>query len=169
MQQLFAAGKLAMNMAGPYTLPEYEEAGVEYGVVSLPSFTGEHTTISGPDTWAVFDNGEAREKAAMEFLKWFTRTEAAAAMADRLRQPAADQERRRRRPASPNTRTASPGSKQFIENTQTGADAADGPAYPEISQAMGKAVAEVLYGKADAQAGAGRGGRRGQPRTRTGG
>ena len=60
MQQLFASGKMAMNVAGPYTLPEYVDAKVDYGVVSMPSFDDEHTTIAGPDTWAIFDNGDER-------------------------------------------------------------------------------------------------------------
>ena len=75
MQQLFASGKMAMNVAGPYTLPEYVDAKVDYGVVSMPSFGDEHTTIAGPDTWAIFDNGEERVAAAIEFMDWFSEPE----------------------------------------------------------------------------------------------
>ena len=75
MQQLFASGKMAMNIAGPYTLPEYVDAKVDYGVVSMPSFGDEHTTIAGPDTWAIFDNGEAESAAAIEFMDWFSEPE----------------------------------------------------------------------------------------------
>ena len=75
MQQLFASGKMAMNIAGPYTLPEYVDANVDYGVAPMPSFGGEHTTIAGPDTWAIFDNGEERSAAAIEFMKWFSEPE----------------------------------------------------------------------------------------------
>ncbi len=75
MQQLFASGKMAMNIAGPYTLPEYVDANVDYGVASMPSFTDDHTTIAGPDTWAVLDNGEERSAAAIEFLDWFSEPE----------------------------------------------------------------------------------------------
>ena len=32
-------------------------------------------TISGPDNWVVFDNGDARRNAAIDFLKWFTAPE----------------------------------------------------------------------------------------------
>jgi multiple sugar transport system substrate-binding protein len=31
-----------------------------------------HQTISGPDNWVVFNNGSARVKAAVEFMKWLT-------------------------------------------------------------------------------------------------
>ena len=75
MQQLFASGKMAMNVAGPYTLPEYVDAKVDYGVVSMPSFGDEHTTIAGPDTWAIFDSGEERVAAAIEFMDWFSEPE----------------------------------------------------------------------------------------------
>jgi len=68
MQQLFTSGKMAMNIAGPYSLPEYVDGGVDYGVVSMPSFNDEHTTIAGPDTWAILDNGDDRVHAALEFM-----------------------------------------------------------------------------------------------------
>ena len=58
MQQLFASGKMAMTISGPWALPEYVDGKIDYGVVPLPSFGGEATTIAGPDTWAIFDNGD---------------------------------------------------------------------------------------------------------------
>ena len=37
-------------------------------MAQLPAFQGEHTTIAGPDVWAIFDNGEKRSKAAQVFV-----------------------------------------------------------------------------------------------------
>ena len=34
------------------------DAKVDYGVAPLPTFGGEPLTISGPDTWTIFDNGD---------------------------------------------------------------------------------------------------------------
>ena len=148
MQQLFASGKMAMNVAGPYTLPEYVDAKVDYGVASMLSFGGEHTTIAGPDTWAIFDNGDERVAAALEFMDWFSEpaqqlrwiSEAGSLPLTNDVQDAdgyADYEK------------SLPGLDKFIENTDLARTRATVAEYPQISQAMGKAVASVLYGEAD--------------------
>lgn len=148
MQQLFASGKMAMNIAGPYSLPEYVDADVNYGVAELPSFTDEHTTIAGPDTWAVFDNGSERVAAALEFLNWFSEP---------------DQQIRWISEAGslPLTTDISeakgfeqyekslPGLEKYIANTKLARTRPTIPQYPQISQAMGEAIASVLYQKAE--------------------
>jgi multiple sugar transport system substrate-binding protein len=73
IDNLFNSGKIAMVMTGPWALGGYPD--VDYGVQILPSLNGSHQTISGPDMWVVFDNGEARRAAALEFLTWFTAPE----------------------------------------------------------------------------------------------
>jgi multiple sugar transport system substrate-binding protein len=148
MQQLFASGKMAMNVAGPYTLPEYVDAKVDYGVVSMPSFGDEHTTIAGPDTWAIFDNGPERVAAAIEFMDWFSEPEqqlrwiseaGSLPLTNDVEDAAgfADYE------------ASLPELDKFIENTDLARTRATIPEYPQISQAIGKAVASVLYGEAD--------------------
>jgi multiple sugar transport system substrate-binding protein len=148
MQQLFASGKMAMTIAGPYSLPEYVDAKVDYGVVALPSFGGEHTTIAGPDTWAIFDNGDDRAAAAIEFMNWFS-------------QPEQQLKWIQGAGSLPLTKDVSkaagfadyqqslPGLDKFIGNTALARTRPTVPEYPQISQAMGKAVASVLYGKED--------------------
>jgi multiple sugar transport system substrate-binding protein len=148
MQQLFASGKMAMNVAGPYSLPEYVDANVDYGVVSMPSFGDEHTTIAGPDTWAIFDNGDERVAAALEFMDWFSEpaqqirwiSEAGSLPLTNDVQDAegyAEYEK------------SLPSLDKYIQNTELARTRATIPEYPQISQAMGKAVASVLYGEAD--------------------
>jgi multiple sugar transport system substrate-binding protein len=155
MQQLFASGKMAMTIAGPYSLPEYVDGKIDYGVASMPSFGGEHTTIAGPDTWAVFDNGDKRSAAAITFMKWFS-------------QPAQQLRWIREAGSLPLTkdvdkaegfdayRNSLPGLPKFIENTKLARTRPTIKQYPQISQAMGKAVASVLYGKADPSAALGK-------------
>ena len=48
MQQLFTSGKMAMNVACLYALPEYVDGNVDYGVAPMPAFGDDHTTIAGP-------------------------------------------------------------------------------------------------------------------------
>jgi multiple sugar transport system substrate-binding protein len=151
MQQLFASGKMAMNVAGPYTLPEYVDADVDYGVVSMPSFNDEHTTIAGPDTWAVFNNGDERSAGAIEFLDWLSEPE------QQLRWITEAGSL----PLTTDVEDAGgfaayeqslPGLDKFIENTELARTRATIPEYPQISQAIGQAIAAVLYGESDPSA-----------------
>jgi multiple sugar transport system substrate-binding protein len=148
MQQLFAGGNMAMTIAGPYTLPEYVDGGIDYGVAPLPSFGGEHTTIAGPDTWAVFDNGEERSQAAIEFLEWFNEPE------QQLRWISEAGSL----PVTTDVADAGdyasyeqslPELDKFIANTEVARTRPTVAEYPQISQAMAKAIASVLYGEAE--------------------
>jgi multiple sugar transport system substrate-binding protein len=148
MQQLFASGKMAMNVAGPYTLPEYVDAKVDYGVVSMPSFGDEHTTIAGPDTWAIFDNGPERVAAAIEFMDWFSEPE------QQLRWLAESGSL----PLTSDVTDAKgydeyekslPELDKFVENTDVAQVRPTIAEYPAISQAMGEAISEVLFGETE--------------------
>jgi multiple sugar transport system substrate-binding protein len=157
IQQVFNAGKLGMAIAGPWALPEYVEAGIDYGVAYLPSFTDEHTTIAGPDVWAIFDHGdEARSKAAIEFVSWFTEPE------QNLKwdQPSGSLPTRKDVTELPGYSAylkSLPHLDTFVQNLKNAQVRPPIPQYPEISKAMGKAVGEMLYGTSspeDALAGA---------------
>lgn len=150
MQQLFNSEKLAMNITGPWALVEYLEAGVEYGVTLLPSFTSEHTTISGPDTWAIFDNGEEREHAAIEFLDWFSEPEQQLKWIEVAGSLPLTKDIEKAKGYA-KFQNSIPGLKAFIENTANAKTRPTVTSYPEISTAMGKGIGEVLYKKADAQ------------------
>jgi multiple sugar transport system substrate-binding protein len=147
MQQLFASGKMAMTITGPWALPEYVDGGVDYGVVPMPAFADDHTTIAGPDTWAVLDNGEERVDAAIEFLDWFS------APAQQLRWLAESGSL----PLTTDVTEAEgyadyegslPELDKFVDNTEIAQVRPTIAEYPQISQAMGKAVSEVLFGEA---------------------
>ncbi|SDB90552.1 carbohydrate ABC transporter substrate-binding protein, CUT1 family [Sanguibacter gelidistatuariae] len=71
--QLFASDRIAMITSGPWALYDMGVAGTSYGVVQLPGTDGDHTTVSGPDLWVLFDHKDAnREHWAYEFTKWLT-------------------------------------------------------------------------------------------------
>jgi multiple sugar transport system substrate-binding protein len=72
MYRVFMNGRMGMVPTGPWQLPEIVESKVDYGVAPLPSYDGKPSTISGPDAWMLFDNGDARTKAAEEFVRWLT-------------------------------------------------------------------------------------------------
>lgn len=146
MQQLFASGKMAMTIAGPWALPEFVDGKIDYGVTPLPSFGGEHTTIAGPDTWAVFDNGEERSDAAVEFIAWLT------APKQQIRWLSAAGSLPTRKdleelPDYADYEASLPELDKFIENLGLARVRPTVPEYPQISQAVGKAVAQILQGK----------------------
>jgi len=148
MQQLFASGKMAMNVAGPYSLPEYVDAKVDYGVAPMPSFGGEHTTIAGPDTWAVLDNGDERSAAAIKFLEWFSQPEQQVRWINEAGSLPLTTDVKDAEGYSDYVKSLS-GLDKYIENTALARTRTTIPEYPQISQALGKAVASVLYGESD--------------------
>lgn len=146
MQQLFTSGKMAMQIAGPWALPEYVDGKIDYGVAPLPSFGGEHTTIAGPDTWAIFDNGEAKSEAAIEFVSWLTAPKQqirwlSEAGSLPTRTDMADL------PSYPDYEASLPDLDKFVDNLELARIRPTVAEYPQISQAIGKAVASVLQGK----------------------
>jgi len=151
-EPLFTGGHLAMFVSGPWEVSVLEENNMNWGDQVLPSYDGQtHETISGPDIWAVFDNGDARVQASVEFLTWFSQPEqqfkwitTAGSLPIRT------------------SMTSSPLYQDYLD-TFPGIDAmADNltnalhtrPAvtqYPRISKAIGDAISAVLLGELQPQ------------------
>jgi multiple sugar transport system substrate-binding protein len=73
---LFADGRVGMLISGPWQLYDLKQAGTPYKVVYLPGYNGDHTTVSGPDIWALFDhNDKNRAYWATQFAYWLTSSE----------------------------------------------------------------------------------------------
>ena len=143
MYQVFLGGRMAMVATGPWQLPDIVGAGLDYGVVPLPTYSGRAVTISGPDTWTVFDNGSARSRAAVEFVRWMTRPDQdirwdASAGSLPLSTLAANRPEWRRH----SDRTT--GLAVFTDALRTARVRPVHAAYPQISQALGEAIVSVL-------------------------
>jgi multiple sugar transport system substrate-binding protein len=150
MYQVFGSNRMGMIPTGPWQLPTFVDQKVDYGVAPMPAFKGEPTTISGPDAWVLFDNGDARAKAAQTFVQWLTAPKQDAqwdieAGSLPLRESTAAQPLWKKHVAE-------------VEGLQTFVDALGQarvrpatPDYPKISQATGEAIVSVLLGKADVQ------------------
>jgi multiple sugar transport system substrate-binding protein len=148
MMRVFANDKMGMLPTGPWALPDFED--VDYGVVRLPSFSDQHTTITGPDTWMVFDNGDARSKAATEFILWLTAPEQDirwAMMSGNL-------------PLRQNTLDQPDGAKYlkrwgvkpFLDQLKVARARPTVASYPGVSKAVGQALTGVLLGRKDPKA-----------------
>lgn len=144
MYQAFAASRTGMVVTGPWQLPDIIDAGVDYHVVPLPSFGGgESVTIAGPDTWTLFDNGATRVEAARTFVSWLIRPEQDV----RWALGAGSLPLSRQSESSPEWSqyaSETPGLKVFATALESARVRPVHPAYPEISQALAKAITSVL-------------------------
>ncbi|MEV0345197.1 ABC transporter substrate-binding protein [Nonomuraea sp. NPDC050680] len=146
MYQVFLSGLMGMSITGPWQLPDIQTAKIDYQVVPLPTFSGRPITISGPDTWTMFDNGEARVKASRTFLTWLTQpaqdvrwdVEAGSLPLSRPTQQL---------PAWREQEADTEGLPVFVKTLETARVRPTHPAYPQISQALGQAVVAVLLGR----------------------
>jgi multiple sugar transport system substrate-binding protein len=148
--RLFQSGKLAMMEAGPWVLPDVIDARIDYGAQRLPGFDGDHTTISGSDNWVLFDNGDARARAAQEFVQWLI------AQRQDLAWVRATQSLPLRKSTSETaayTRFARtiPGTEVFAQALGTARARPSLEAYPQISEAVAEGVVAVLLGRSNAQ------------------
>ncbi|WP_329129099.1 ABC transporter substrate-binding protein [Streptomyces sp. NBC_01476] len=146
MYQVFNSGRMGMVATGPWGLPDIIDAKIDYHVVPLPSYSGKPMTISGPDTWTVFDNGDARVRAAQTFVSW-------------LMQPAQDVRWDVEAGSLPLSRSTeklaawraqeagTDGMPVFTRSLDTARVRPVHPAYPQISEALGQAIVSVLLGR----------------------
>ena len=146
---LFAASKIAMTITGPWALSQFLEAKVDLGVAPLPGYNGDHQTVSGPDNWMVFNNGEARVDAAKKFLAFLTSPEG-----DALWSVAAGnmpvRNATRETEAGRKMLTDNPGFKEFVDNFANSKQARPQiTTYPAYSLALGEAISAVLQGQGD--------------------
>ena len=147
MYQVFLNGRMGMVPTGPWQLPDIIDGKVDYGVVPMPVFEGEPVTISGPDTWMVFDNGEAKAKAATEFVRWLTQPEQdvfwdVEAGSLPLRASTAEQ------PAWQDHVKGVEGLQTFVDVLEEARVRPVIQSYPQVSEAIGQAITAVLLGQA---------------------
>jgi multiple sugar transport system substrate-binding protein len=141
--QLFNNGKIGMVITGPWQLPDFIDAKIDFGVAPLPTFGGGPLTISGPDTWTLFDNGDKRSKAAIEFIRWLNSPEQDAKWVTKagslpLRKGTAEQA------VWKDYQDEIPGLSVFLDGLDTARTKPTNPAYPQVSEAMGQSLVAVL-------------------------
>ncbi|MFD9891438.1 ABC transporter substrate-binding protein [Amycolatopsis sp. NPDC059027] len=146
MYKAFAAGRIGMVATGPWQLHDIIDAGIDYHVVPLPTFSRRPVTISGPDTWTLFDNGEERVRAARTFVSW-------------LIQPEQDvrwdvgagslplSRRAQAMPAWQQKAAETDGLPVFAHALESARVKPVHPAYPQVSQAVATAIVAVLLGR----------------------
>jgi multiple sugar transport system substrate-binding protein len=148
---LFNSGKIAMLWTGPWDVSSIN-ADVSYGVQVLPANGTNHASISGPDSWMVFDNGSKRVATAKAFLQWLLSPSV------HLQWDLATGDLPVRASEATGLKFADylakyPADKVFVDNMNNVTKVRPNiTQYPEISASIGQAVQAVLLGKSSPQA-----------------
>lgn len=144
---LFRENRIGMMVTGPWEIYDTVQAGIDYGVVQLPGTDGDHTTVSGPDLWVLYDHQDPdRAYWSYELVKWLTQNEQDAqfnlALGNLpLRSSAVDT------PAFEKYQADYPGAEVFVANQENATIPRPTVAgYVGLSTAVGRSVAEVLQG-----------------------
>ena len=144
---LFREGRIGMMVTGPWEIYDTVQAGIDYGVVQLPGTDGDHTTVSGPDLWTLYDHQDPdRAYWSYELIKWMTQNEQDArfnlALGNLpLRSSAVDT------PAFDKFQADYPGAEVFVANQENATiPRPTVTGYVGLSTAVGRSVAEVLQG-----------------------
>lgn len=140
----FLAGRVAMQLTGPWTLEQLEASGVDYSVMPIPADQQAATVVGGEHLYVMKSN-EAREAAALEFLEFALsetfQTEWAIGTGYlpvnvKSRQSAAYQRYIQSRPVL----------NVFLNQMKVARSRPTFSGYPRLSNALGRAIEQSLLG-----------------------
>lgn len=145
----FIAGKVAMQITGPWTLAQLNQSGIDYDVFPLPVIE-KPATVLGGESLFVFKTTPEREKAALKFLqyilsedfqkKWAISTGYLPINIKAQKSPEYQQ-----------FLTEKPVIKVFLEQMKYAKSRPIIANYPLISENLGRAIESVLLGKMSAK------------------
>jgi multiple sugar transport system substrate-binding protein len=146
----FLAGKVAMQLSGPWTLGQLRATGVDFGVIPIPSQV-RRATVMGGENLFLFKTTPDRERAAFTFAQYVMGKEFQTQWAIgtgylpvnlKARQSEAYQDFVEQQPVV----------KVFLEQAELGRSRPIFRGYNRISQSLGRAIEAVLLGKRSPQA-----------------
>lgn len=146
----FLAGKVAMQVTGPWTLGQFASSQVEYDVMPIPADVAAHTVVGGENLF-MMKNQPRRAAAAWQFMEYVLGEEFQREWALgtgylpvnlAARQSAGYQDFVQQMP----------GLGIFVEQAARGKSRPIGPGYSEISEDLGRAIERVLLGRSTPQA-----------------
>ena len=148
-EPLFTSGHLGMFITGPWEVPVFQEANMDWGDQVLPGVDGDHQTVAGPDNWVILDHSPERVEASIQFLKWLTAPEQEirwmmATGSLPVRKSIMDL------PEYQDFLAAYPGIQAMADNLENAKQAMPANTqWPRIVDSMGQAIASVLLGEAE--------------------
>ncbi|TRW80436.1 ABC transporter substrate-binding protein [Mycolicibacterium sp. 018/SC-01/001] len=147
--KLMNSGKVAMLVTGPWDLSQLSD--IDYDVQVMPTFAGSpggHQTIAGPDNWVVFDNGDKKKQAAIDFVKWLSAPEQVKAFSLGTGDLPIRQSVGNDQAVLDKLNQNVPGTAAFVQNLNNVKKVRPTvEQYPDVSDALGQAIVAVMLGK----------------------
>ncbi|GFM17064.1 MULTISPECIES: ABC transporter substrate-binding protein [Mycobacteriaceae] len=147
--KLMNSGKVAMLVTGPWDLSQLPD--IDYDVQVMPTFAGSsggHQTIAGPDNWVVFDNGDEKKQAAVDFVAWLSAPEQVKTFSLGTGDLPIRQSVGNDQAVLDTLNENVPGTATFVENLNNVKKVRPTvEQYPDISDALGQAIVAVMLGK----------------------
>ena len=137
------SGRIAMQIIGPWTMPQLNKTDLNYGTFMLPKQEQRGTSLGGENLY-IFRTNEKKEQAAWEFAKYVMSADFQVEYAKQtgylpVSKSAMNSDKYQK------FLDNNPEVKTFTKQMKYGFARPTGPAYPDISSALGKAIEKALY------------------------
>lgn len=141
----FLAGKVAMQLTGPWTLGQLQATQVKFGVMPIPVQERPATSIGGENLF-IFKATPAEEQAAKVFADYVLSEEFQTAWARETGYLPVNL-KARQNPKYQQFLAQQPVVKVFLEQAEYGRSRPIFPGYSRLSDALGRAIESVLLGQ----------------------
>ncbi|OKH47950.1 ABC transporter substrate-binding protein [Calothrix sp. HK-06] len=139
------AGKVAMQLTGPWTLGEFQAKGIDFSVFPIPVGQRPATSIGGENLF-LFKTAPEREKAAFKFAEYALSEEFQTELALGTGYLPINI-KSRQNPKYLEFAKKQPAVKVFLDQAKYGRSRPIFPGYNRVSENIGRAVEAVLLGK----------------------
>jgi multiple sugar transport system substrate-binding protein len=141
----FLAGKVAMQLSGPWTLGQLQATGVDFAVMPIPREAKQATAIGGENLF-LFKTNPEREKAALTFAEYVLSENFQTQWAIGTGYLPVNL-KARQNPTYLEFKAKQPAVDIFLEQAQYGRSRPIFPGYNRISENLGRAIEAVLMGR----------------------
>ena len=139
------AGKVAMQLTGPWTLGQLQATGVDFGVFPIPAGQRPATSIGGENLF-LFKTTPKRQKAAFKFAEYALSEEFQTELALGTGYLPINV-KSRQNPKYLEFANKQPAVKVFLDQAQFGRSRPIFPGYNRVSESLGRAIEAVLLNK----------------------
>jgi multiple sugar transport system substrate-binding protein len=141
----FLAGKVAMQISGPWTLGQLQQSGTDFDVFAMPSQARSATALGGENLF-VFKTSPAQERAAFTFAEYAASEGFQAEWALNTGYLPVNI-KARQTPAYRKFVQAQPSLSVFLAQMATAQSRPIFPGYPRVSDQLGRALESTLLGQ----------------------
>ena len=141
----FLAGKVAMQLTGPWTLGQLQATGVDYAVFPIPANARSATSLGGENLF-IFKTTPKREKAAFKFAEYVLSQEFQTEWALKTGYLPVNLKASQSK-AYQEFANKTQGVKVFLDQAKNARSRPIFPGYNRISENLGRAIEAVLLGK----------------------